>query len=107
MYFDRLKEEVKGVGFDLLRVDSDDYLEAVVLKDRIERITGILKSFLGMPVWPSNKKLPTHITVIIEEYGGVMANQALYFYREDEGIVFAMLWPWQDGVHTTLKMAQK
>jgi len=44
---------------------------------------------------------------MIEEFGGIRPGQTLYFWNEGKDAVFAMLWPWQDGYHTTVKIGRK
>jgi hypothetical protein len=107
MQFAKIKEELKGIGFHLLRKDSDDYLEAVILNEKLNQLQNKLKDFLGMPVWPSDNGLPAAAAEIINEFGSIRGEQTLYFCQEGHNIIFAMLWPWQDGIQTTLKMAQK
>jgi hypothetical protein len=40
---------------------------------------------------------------VIDDFGGIMAGQTLYFTKQADGVIFAMLWPWQDGIRITLK----
>jgi hypothetical protein len=35
-----------------------------------------------------------------------MTNQVLYRKAFGDGTILAMLWPWQDGTHTTLKVGR-
>ena len=43
----------------------------------------------------------------VNNFGGIMPGQTLYFKGEGVDSIFAMLWPWQDGVRTTVKIIQK
>jgi len=108
MRFDELKSEFKEIGFESLRADSDDYFEGVILKDELPKVTDRLGSALGLPVWPSKEKLLPRVQQAIKEFGGIMPGQTLYFQAQgSSGALFAMLWPWQDGIHTTLKIVKK
>jgi hypothetical protein len=43
----------------------------------------------------------------VKAFGGIMPGQTLYFKNEGNDTIFAMLWPWQDGIRTTVKIIQK
>jgi hypothetical protein len=107
MQFDEIKTGVKEVKFDSLRMDCDNYLEAVVLKEEVSKLVNRLNSVLGSPVWPSNQRLSLEVRQVIDSFGGIMPGQTLYFRNQGSDVIFAMLWPWQDGVHTTLKVVKK
>jgi len=107
MQFSDLKEKVKSIGFDELRTERDNYFEAVIVKDKVRRLVPRLKGFFGSPVWPSRNRLPLQIEETIKDFGGIMTGQTLYFRQGNRDIVFAMLWPWKDGEHTTVKIAQQ
>jgi hypothetical protein len=108
MEFKELKEQVKGIGFDELRREQDDYFEAVIIKPRVEELVSALKKFFGTPAWPSKRpfrnKLPLEIEEAIRDFGGIMPGQTLYLRNHECRTIFAMLWPWQDGWHTTVKI---
>lgn len=107
MRFDQLKEEVKSVNFDALRMDCDNLLEAVVVNRELDKLTKRLEGFFGLPAWPSKKGLSFKMRKAIDTYGGIQPGQILYFRNAQEGELFAMLWPWQDGLHTTVKIIKK
>jgi len=62
---------------------------------------------LGLPAYPSNDRLSPQIEKTIKEFGGVMSGQTLYFWSQGKDTVFAMLWPWEDGYRTTVKIIGK
>lgn len=107
MEFNELKKEVKNGVLDALRTDSDHYFEAVVVREEVAKLKARLEKFLGLPAYPSNDRLSPQIEKTIKEFGGVMSGQTLYFRNEGDKNIFAMLWPWQDGYHTTVKIVQK
>jgi len=107
MEFNEIRKEVKNGIFDTLRTDEDNYFEAVVVKGEIDKLKQRLEKFLGGPAYPSADKLPPQTEKKIKEFGGIMSGQTLYFHNEGEKDIFAMLWPWQDGYHTTVKIIQK
>lgn len=107
MQFTELKDGLKKINFDSLRVDSEDYFEAVVLSAELSKLTACLNSCLGPPAWPSQQALSLDVEKAIDGFGGIMPGQTLYFTSQAGGVVFVMLWPWQDGVHTTLKAVKQ
>lgn len=107
MEFNSIKEEVKKIAFESLRTDCDNYFEGVLLKEEISKLNERLRGFFGDPAWPSKSRLDFHAKEAINGFGGIMPGQTLYFKSEGENTVFAMLWPWKDGMRTTVKIIQK
>jgi hypothetical protein len=107
MQFEELKNEVKGVSFDTLRFDADNNFEAVIVKDELKKLTSRLEKFFGSPVFPSQTRLTLQVRQVIEGFGGVAVGQTLYFWNQGSDTIFAMLWPWQDGYRTTVKLIKK
>ncbi|MBM3244577.1 MAG: hypothetical protein FJZ15_02130 [Candidatus Omnitrophica bacterium] len=104
MQFTDLKKEIKRVDFDTLRLDCDNHFEAVILKNELDKLTVRLEKFFGSPAWPSKNTLSFEVQKIVDGYGGIMPGQILYFWGKGSESVFAMLWPWQDGQRTTVKI---
>lgn len=107
MNFNEVREEMKGIFFKSLREDTNEYFEAVAVKEEMPRLKEKLEKFFGAPVWPSQKEIPTRIEEAIAEYGGILPGQELYFLDKDNEVMFAMLWPWNDGKHATVKIIKK
>ncbi len=107
MEFYMVKDAVKGLGFETLRADKDGYFEAVFVKEGIARLNERLTQFLGEPVFPSANKLTLQMQEAIKGFGGIQQGQTLYFMIEGVNYTFAMLWPWSDGEHTTIKLIHK
>lgn len=107
MQFSEIRKELGAVVFNTLRADTDNYFEGVVVKEELVKLAGILEKFFGSPALPSNNKLSPQIQEAIDSFGGIMSGQTLYFWNQGNDAIFAMLWPWQDGNHTTVKIVQK
>jgi hypothetical protein len=107
MGFGTIREAVKSLELESLRMDCDNYIEAVVVQDEMSKLNNRLKKFFGKPAWPSKNRLTYEVQETINGFGGLMPGQTLYFKNADEGGIFAMLWPWQDGSHTTIKVILK
>jgi len=104
MEFKDLITTVKVVPFSTLRVETDIYFEAVVLNDNIGNLTKKLETFFGPPIEYPKAGLPSTHQETVEKLGGIDPGQTLYFWNEGNHAIFAMLWPWQDEKHTTLKI---
>jgi hypothetical protein len=102
MKFEQLKQAAKDVGFETSRAEDENYLEAVVLKNKLEELMLKLDSLFG----PAQNKPSAQAQEAVSKFGGITKGQTLYFWQEGESFVFAMLWPWQDGEHITLKMSK-
>lgn len=107
MQFEEMIKEVKGVSFDEVRSDEADYFEAVVLNEDMESLNALLGKFFGAPVFLSKEGFSSKVQETIREFGGVWPDQTLYIWNEGSDVIFAMLWPWQDKEHTTLKIVKK
>lgn len=106
MEFDKLKTEIKNVGFDMTRSDNEDYFEAVIKKARLEELARVLESNFGPPAWPSRLKLSKEAGNALKNFGGIRNGQTLYFSNNGAHQIFAMLWPWQDNERVTIKMGK-
>ncbi|MCX5695062.1 MAG: hypothetical protein NTW18_00140 [Candidatus Omnitrophica bacterium] len=107
MEFKRIRDEVKSLSPETLRSDNSDYFEAVFIKGELVKLNARLTNFFGEPAWPSKDKLTSQMDEAIKDFGGIQGGQTLYFKGVGINSLFAMLWPWQDGVHTTIKIAYK
>ncbi|MFH1269493.1 MAG: hypothetical protein ABIH75_00350 [Candidatus Omnitrophota bacterium] len=107
MQFDEIRKGIGHVAFDNLRADNDNYFEAVVANGELGELTGCLEKLFGSPAWPSGKPLLSEAQKIIKDFGGIREGQTFYFRNEGRDSAFAMLWPWQDMKHTTVKIAIK
>jgi len=104
MPFEELVVDIKKAKIEEVRVDTGDFFEAVLLKADSAGLAGTLNKFFGEPAFPSRNHLPLRISHAIKSYGGINPGQTLYFCASGAGTVIAMLWPWGDGQHITLKI---
>lgn len=103
MQFDKFKAEIKSLEIDTVRSDTENYLEAVVKKTSLDELLRILENNFGPAAWPSREKLPKETQKIADGFGGLRKGQTLYFLKGEGHSIFAMLWPWQDNEHITIK----
>lgn len=102
--FETIKKALKEVKFDSLRNDDQDNFEAVIVSGEMNNLIPRLEGFFGPPEFPSKKRLSGKIKENVDAYGGIMPGQTLYYSNEGSDTIFAMLWPWQDKQHITLKV---
>ncbi len=107
MDFYKIKDALKLIQFDDIRVDNTSDFEAVVSVQDAAKLNRQLQDFFGQPVFPSQNKLSSDIKKIIDPHGGIMPGQTLYFSDDAGNIIFAMLWPWQNGKSVTVKLYRK
>lgn len=105
--FKDLTEELKKVGFETPRAENGEYFEAVFVKDRLPDFMKTLEGYFGPVLWPAGQPIPAEIDAVIKKFGGIMGKQTLFGRAQNGRIFFAMLWPWGDGVHITLKAGYK
>ena len=107
MEFCEIKDEIKKIAIEALRSDKSDYFEAVVIKEELAKLNERLKSFFGEPAPENKSSLSQEVQDKINGFGGINPGQTLYFRNEGSDSIFAMLWPWQDGKRTTVKIIHK
>ena len=92
--------------FDLYekRVITDDYAELVFYNKDLDEWNKIFVAIFGQAKKPEGAKTTQEDLELTNDYGGVYESQTL-FKKEENGVVtIAMLWPWQSGDYTTLKI---
>ncbi len=101
MQFSEIGKELSGIAFETLRKDEKDYFEAVIVSNELAKLTSLLERLLGAPKAPSKE-----ISELLEDFGGIQSGQTLYLKSGTDNNIFAMLWPWQDGHHFTIKIGK-
>lgn len=107
MQFNEIRKELEGVVFDNLRIDSHNYFEAVIVNTELAKLAASLERFFGSPAWSSQNRFLLKAQEIIKDFGGIRPGQTLYFWHQGKDTIFAMLWPWEDKYHTTVKIIRK
>ncbi|MCX5702614.1 MAG: hypothetical protein NTW64_06565 [Candidatus Omnitrophica bacterium] len=107
MDFETIKNSVKYINLDSTRLDCANQFEAVVIKEEIDKLVSRLDSLFGPPAFPSKNRLSLQMRQTVDAFGGLMAGQTLYYSSQGNDVIFAMLWPWKDEEHTTVKIIKK
>ena len=104
--FAELLTEIKGHRFEEKRTDIEDYFEGVLLMETVPAVCTSLEKYFGKAFKPAGKAPSKDDDRRTSHLGGVMKNQILYYIEKENQSNCAMLWPWQDGIRVTLKIAQ-
>ncbi len=84
---------------------NDEYYELVIYNKDIDEWQKIFNELLGEPRKPKGVAPSKDDLDLTKESGGIRINQTLYEKKFEDVIIIAKFWPWDDDVHTTLKMA--
>lgn len=107
MLFVQLKALITSSEVELIRADDKDYLEAVILKDKLAKLIEKIEPAFGSPKLPSDSGLTVQAQKVINDLGGVRGNQTLYVLNTESSFILIMFWPWGDGQRVTLKIYQR
>ncbi len=83
---------------------SDNYNELVFYSKESDKWQEVLSGILGPAVKPVGAKPSSASLALTKDYGGIHSDQTLFKGEFGSVTVVAMLWPWQDATHTTLKI---
>lgn len=100
-----IAQTYSGLEISEQRRNSDKYQELVFFSKDTEQWNKALAQKLGPPVKPAGEPPSPQQQESTKDYGGIFDNQTLFEKKFDQLTVLAMFWPWQDGQHTTLKIA--
>ena len=106
MTLKEFSQRIAGLDVYQVREVSDDYQELVIFNADIQKWSVVLEGILGPPVKPPGVAPSGTDLVLCQIYGSIMKNQTLYRKAFGDATILAMLWPWQDGTHTTLKIGR-
>ena len=104
MTLKEIVEKLSGLNIVEVRSSTEDSHELVFTNEKIDDWDKIFTEMLGPAVKPRGVKPTKEDQSITDKYGGIYNNQVLYKKEFDNAVVLAMFWPWQDDVHTTLKI---
>lgn len=87
------------------RVSSPVYEEWVIFAEDMGRWEHLCSELLGPATKPKGEKTSPLAFALTVDFGGINDDQVLYHKESGEMSVIALFWPWQNGVHVTLKLA--
>jgi hypothetical protein len=95
----------RGLQVHEVRNESTDYYEIVIYNSEVDKWCDALVGVLGPARKPRGVE-PTEADLLLtEDSGGIRVNQTLFEKEFQRGTIVAKFWPWEDNIHTTLKMA--
>lgn len=98
--------KIMGIKCEQRALESD-YMEVVANNTQLPFVTEALKAYFGEPVKPAGKDATPEVAKCAKPYGGIYANQTMYFRKEGATVEAALLWPWGSGASTTIKIIRK
>ena len=87
------------------RCIGDEFCEIVFYSKDTDEWNKIVADFLGHAIKPAGMEPTEDDRYLTRDYGGTWPNQTVFKKDFGDVTVIAMFWPWQDGIHTTLKIA--
>ena len=80
-----------------VRSEKKDSAELVIPTDNVDKWHRALEKLLGNPIYSDTDK--ENMTNMAKAFGGLREGQCMY-YREG---ILVMVWPWNNGLFSTLK----
>jgi hypothetical protein len=84
---------------------TDEFIELVFYNKDLPDWYNCISSVLGEPRKAQNRQPNDHDLKLTARTGGIRFEQTLFEKTFEEGTIIAKFWPWQDGTHTTLRVA--
>jgi hypothetical protein len=106
MTFRDFLAEIQTLRIEELRVQTEDYLEAVISKAGLDPLHKVLTAYFGSPFKPEGHAPSAKAERHAKPYGGIRKDQTMYFREEGDLCECALLWPWGNGVCITVKIIQ-
>ena len=101
----KIIEKCDALKIEARRSIADDYCELVFYTKDTDQWNKTLTDIFGPAMKPAKTKPTPDTRSLTKDHGGIYYNQTLFKKEFDGTTIIAMFWPWQDGVHTTLKAA--
>lgn len=84
--------------------DRGEYGELVFFSEDLADWEAMLEKHFGSPVKKPDQPVTDELMQLTEAFGELFDHQTLYLKQEPRTTILAMLWPWRDMSHTTLKL---
>lgn len=105
MTLEEISEKYTNLGICEKRTMTAKYCELVFYSKETDEWSRVIARSFGPPIKSAKAKPSKQDLRLTEEFGGICDNQTLFKKEADGTVAIAMFWPWQDDVHTTLKIA--
>lgn len=87
------------------RCVTDEFIELVFYNKDLPEWYKSIVAVLGEPRKAKNRQPNENDLKLTARTGGIRFEQTLFEKTFEEGTIIAKFWPWQDGTHTTLRVA--
>lgn len=105
MTLDEILIRCRGLEVNEVRSENEEFCEIVIYNKDIEEWNRIFSDVLGPARKPKGIEPTREDLVLTESSGGIRINQTLFEKDFQDATIIAKFWPWDDNIHTTLKMA--
>ena len=105
MTIQSIREKLSCLEIYERRRQDYNYEEVVVYSRHASDVIQMLAKLLGPAVKISGQSPSNDAKRLTRNFGGIYEDQTLFKKDVDGGMLLAMLWPWGDREHTTLKIA--
>jgi hypothetical protein len=105
MTLKEIMKKCRPLSISEMRRNGNEFCELVFYNKDIDEWNEIFADILGHPIKPAGVEPTEDDQYFTRDYGGTWLDQTVFRKEFDDVTVIAMFWPWQDGIHTTLKMA--
>jgi len=106
MFHSQFINELRSIETAELRLGSEEWFECVLSRNKLSEVTILLSAYFKTPIKRSGEKPSAEAKRMTAAYGGIRKSQTLYYLKQNDREYCAMLWPWEDGEHITLKVIQ-
>jgi hypothetical protein len=104
MQLTEISEKLKGLQISEKRLATQEMLEFVFESKEVPAWQSALEAILGTALKPSGEKSNPLANKLTKPFGGIRADQTLYYKIDGNNSVMAMFWPWQSGKFITCKI---
>jgi hypothetical protein len=106
MTFQEFLIQIQIIKLEELRIQTEEYFEAVISKACLDSLHEVLKAYFGPPLKPEGHQPSGEANRQAKPYGGIRKVQTMYFRRDQDHTECALLWPWKSGASITIKVIQ-
>ena len=101
----QLDNKFRSLNIFKERKSNETYREIVFFNKDMKKWDRVLSGKLGAPVKSKWTGTDQALKKITRKFGGIRKGQTVYIKEYDNCSILAMIWPWKDRTHSTLKLS--
>ena len=101
----QLDHKFMSLNISKKRKTSATYREIVFFNKDVKKWNRILSGKLGAPIKSKWNGYDKSLERLTRKFGGIRKGQTVYIKVYDDFSIVAMIWPWKDKQHSTLKLS--